>query len=81
MAELIVKVEDLNFVGTELHAELLYRHRLQTQWQRHTLTPANAGVTSANALSGLKTLLIALALSRYGVTIVATDILVLGAPQ
>lgn len=81
MAELIVQVIDIDFVLPDLRVELLVRHRLQTQWQRHTITPANAGITSANALSGLKTLLISLALSRYGITIVATDILVLGAPQ
>ena len=80
-AELIVLVEDIDFTLPTIRVETKLRPKATNQFVNHTFTATNSVVTSANFVSSMKTLLIAAALSRFGVTLVATDILIIGAPQ
>ena len=80
-AELVCHVVEVDFTLPDLRVEVRCRHKNNNQLFNHTFTPSNGAVTSANFVASMKTLLINMALARYGVTIVATDILIIGAPQ
>lgn len=79
----IVYLHDVTWNGTNIVADITVRPSPASGLPtlRTTVSGAAASVDATNIVASLKTLLITYALSQYGLTVVASEILIVGAPQ